>query len=64
MSRQQGFNVFFIPLKMKILLEIKMIIPGSGLVGSPTVSGDAFVNIGKMTTNVMEMDVFFAMCNG
>ena len=35
-GRQQGFNVFFIPLKMKILLEIKMNIPGSGCVGSTT----------------------------
>ena len=43
-DRQQGFNVFFKPLNIKILLEIKMNIPGSGCVGSPTVHNGPAVN--------------------
>ena len=43
-DRQQGFNVFFKPLNIKILLEIKMNIPGSGCVGRPTVHNGPAVN--------------------
>ena len=62
MSRQQGFNVFLIPLCVE----------DENTVGDQdeewlcwqSHSVGAIVNIGKMTTNVVEMDEFFAMCNG